>query len=144
MCGMFRLHRLVLPAVVALTALTAAAQEYGRASGGELQMFRKQSSTLAGTLGFRLGSGKGFEGSGGGTLINDRMWFFASVARDHTTTVPAELKVNAQLDPQQLVNGSYVKTTPLLAVPQSFLSLHYTGVISSNAFVTASVSSSRR
>jgi hypothetical protein len=141
-----------------LVAATASAQEYGRTSGGELQMFTKQPSKLAATLGFNFGSGKGFEGSVGGTLIEDRMWFFASAIRDEKRSVAAALpqtaevkavdaKLITQLGASQMISGSYSSSTVtsplLLTAPESFLNLRYTGIISPNAFFTASVSKAR-
>src|SRR4051794_5597944 len=78
---MFAKHPPLLFFARLLMTVAASAQEFDRASGGELRMVAKQPSTLSGSLGFRLGSGKGFEGSVGGTLIADRMWFFASAMR---------------------------------------------------------------
>ncbi len=73
-----------LGCVLLLLTATASAQEYGRSSSGELRMFTGQPSKLSASLGFNFGAGKGFEGSLGGTLIEDRMWFFASAMRDES------------------------------------------------------------
>lgn len=135
-----------------LAAAAASAQEYGRSTGGELSMVTKQPSKLSATLGFRMGSGKGFEGAVGGTVIEDRMWFFASALREDNrliSTVPTaassprllDSKLNTQLTPSQSLTGSYDQT--VLEVPQSFLNLHYTGILSSNSFFSVNLSSTR-
>src|SRR5436305_827330 len=74
----------------ALTAGVALAQqEYGRSWGGQLDLFTKQPSRLSGSLGLTFsrsslfgGNAKGYEGTLGGTVVPDRLWFFGSMQRN--------------------------------------------------------------
>ena len=148
---------------------SVAATEFSRASGGEIELMTKESKKLSGTLGMTLsspdhsfGAGKplkGYEASFGGTLVDDRIWFFASAQRHDALqfasafpqiaeeTAATEGKVIAQLGDQHnlaaaMGSGRQLAVSSSLSIPTSFLSLHYTGVISSNMFFTASVSRS--
>ena len=131
-----------------LAAGAALAQEYGRASGGQLQLFTKQPSNFSGSLGFTLSRSlfgdnlKGYEGSLGGTLVPDRMWFFGSMQRNDVmnftpSSSPLFGKFSAQLGEKQTIDASN-----FTALPASFRSLHYTGIISPNSFFSATVSQS--
>ena len=133
--------------VFVLSQLFAAAifaQEYGRASGGDIDLMTKHPRALSGSLGFTAGAGKGFDLSLGGTLVKDRVWFFATGERNQKplfATAPQQFtgaKFNAQLGDRQNVVASYG------TLPSSFLSLHYTGIVSSNMFVSASFSELKR
>ena len=61
--------------------------EFGRASGGAIDVMTKGPSRISGTLSFThsagLFGGARYEGSLGGTIVPDRLWFFsaASVSR---------------------------------------------------------------
>ena len=119
-----------------LFAVAIFAQEYGRASGGDIDLITKHPQAFSGALGLTAGAGKGFDLALGGTLMKDRVWFFATGERNlkpQTFT-----KFDAQLGDRQNVAASYV------TLPSSFLSLHYTGIVSSNMFVTGSFSELKR
>ncbi len=137
-----------LIAAVALAQETTAPAVFSHGSGGEIALLTKQSSRLSGTLGMSWSGLKGFEGTLGGTLIKDRAWFFAS-ASDQPISRTIDTKVNAQLGDRQDFAASFsAARQPLVmspaitvdSIPSSFLSLRYTGVVSSNLFFTASVS----
>jgi hypothetical protein len=155
--------------LVQLIAVAALAQtaEYGRAGGDEIALPFKQSGGLSGSLGFTMSNSgsdfgsKGFAGTVGGALLADRLWFFAAAQRDvnrqFVSTLPqlpaatatADGKLIAQLGSRSTLTAiagagreSLVSTTPL-TLPSSFLSLHYTGIISSNSFFTAKIDSRR-
>ena len=163
MDAMFRKRAALVIAFVQLAAGVALAQEYGRTSGGELNLFTKQPNSFSGSLGISLsrslfGSNlKGYEGTVGGTIIPDRLWFFGSMQRNDSLrfasavpqiqATPATYgKIDAHLGDRQSLNAvasrTQLSTGTLSTVPASFLSMHYTGIISSNSFFTASVSQS--
>jgi hypothetical protein len=166
-------RRLVIAVVVAqLAAFAVFAQEsaeLGRASGGELLLAPKGSSQFSGSLQLSMASGSGvlgthnspgYGGTAGGTLIQDRLWFFATASRQGATATQFALPQNAatsavgaRVDGQLAANHGFsaffqgARRPELSTVappsftgvtPSSFLSLHYTGIISSNMFFTAS------
>ncbi len=135
--------------------------EFGRASGGEIQATIKQPSRFSGSLGLTtgrtsfLGSGKTYGASLGGTLLKDKAWFFGTAERSAGLAFdpalsqsvergPATLgfgMMSAQLGDRQSVVASTIRGGSLLTtLPSSFLSLNYTGIVSSNMFFTARVS----
>jgi hypothetical protein len=159
----------IRPTLAALSltlVFTAAgfAQEYGRASGGEIATMVKVPSGFSASLQmefpFLAGNGvKRTGGTFGGTLVKDRVWFFASAEKMNVPTFATTAgpitngaggaNLTALLGDRQSLNaiagGGRATVTPLLSttpltLPSSFLNLHYTGIISSNAFFTASVS----
>lgn len=111
-----------------LFAVAVFAQEYGRASGGDIDLITRHSQPFSGSLGFTAGAGKGFDLSLGGTLVKDRVWFFATGQRNQ----------------QLLHTDAKFNTASYGALPKSFLSLHYTGIVSNNMFVTGSFSEFKR
>jgi hypothetical protein len=144
--------------------------EFGRVSAGEVELLPKQTRTLSGSLGFSMSKsmasfgGKGYDATLGGTILEDRLWFFAS-AQQHDvrltsgvvqTQLPeravvgaVDAKLTGQLGERQTFDavfeaGRQPFTTAPNAVtgvtPSSFLSLRYTGVVSSNMFFNASFS----
>ena len=109
-------------------AFAQSLEEFGRASGGQVDFTFKTPSRLSGSFG--LTTGRSAFATVGGTLVKDRVWFFASGQRIQTTP---------------RFDGNGVTTT--VRAPDStrpFLSLHYTGIVSSNSFFTATVSSDRK
>jgi hypothetical protein len=141
------MKRALIAVVLAHTlAGVAAAQElgtaeYGRASGGELQLGVKTPKNTSGTLGFDFGnSAKGYGATFGGTLIPDRIWFFGSVQRNEAFFGKADAQIG---DRQNLSAAAGSVEAPGLEIPTSFLSLRYTGIVSSNTFFTVNVSRNR-
>ncbi|HUP60079.1 MAG TPA: hypothetical protein VNA69_06630 [Thermoanaerobaculia bacterium] len=166
--------------LVQLIALAASAQseEFGRATSGEIVMTPKGSAPLSGSLELSLSTGNDIFGrssspaygiTAGGTLLQDRLWFFAAASRQELSqTRFAELelpenatagaigaKVNGQIAGGHDFSAFFEAarrpelsmTTPSAfagIAPSSFLSLRYTGVVSSNMFFTASVTRSSR
>lgn len=148
--------------VVQLAAGTLIAQdgsEFSRTSGGQVEVFTKRTTKkLAGSLDMNLlGSSSriGYGATIGGTILEDRLWFFASAQQlpqmAHPVGVDATFgNVNAQLgDRQSLMAslGTIRETNPTMpagSLPSSFLSLRYTATISSNIFFSASFLSQRR
>ena len=133
----------------------ASASEFGRASGGAIEALTKQPSRLSGSFNLWHASsafGNSAKGSGataGGTLLKDRMWFFASALQDDGSRVQALspavprmveraefAKAIAQAGDHQTFDSSFMSGR------SSFLSLRSTTILSSNMFVTASFSRS--
>lgn len=167
-------RRVVLAFVLVQSiAFAAAAQEsgeFGRASGGVIVMTPKNASPLSGSL--ELSTTDDLSGRGtsaaygmtlGGTLIEDRLWFFASGSRQEGSRVRfADLElpenattgaIGARLDGHageahdfsaffeaaRMPQLSATAPAAFVGVaPSSFLSLRYTGIVSSNMFFTAS------
>ena len=137
--------RVALALLLTLLAVSAFGQEFS-ASGGNIEMITKRSAPFSGSLG--LSSNKGFDLGLGGTLVKDRVWFFATAERSESmfASRPAlqmsDAKLTTQLgDRQNLAASGHLSTG---VIPTSFLSLHYTGIVSDNMFVSASFSQLRR
>lgn len=146
-------------AAVAL-AQDATSSEFGRVSAGEVELLPKQTRSFSGSLGFTLSKSgsplKGYEATLGGTILEDRLWFFAA-AQQHDArltsgvaqTQALDAKLTGQLGDRQSFDAFFDAERPPYATspntlggvtPSSFLSLRYTGVISSNMFFNASFS----
>lgn len=153
---------------VALLAAVAMAQgvtsEFGRVSGGEVALLTKQPSNLSGSLGFTMSKSNGYGATLGGTIVRDRLWFFAS-AQQHEPRLTSgvaqmqlpERAVSRALDAKltgqigdhhnfgaffQAARQPYATSPNTLGAmtPSSFMSLRYTGVVSSSMFFNASFS----
>src|SRR5438128_2477759 len=159
----------VVPIVLVAQVIAgiALAQEYGRASGGQLELVAKQPTQLSGSLSLSRSrslfgnSLNGLGGTLGGTIVPDRLWFFGSLERTDTpffaSTLPqiqaasaGSAKFDAHLGDRQSLTAiavgsqfsSQTISPTMSAMPAWFGSVHYTGIISPNAFFTASVSQS--
>ena len=152
--------------LVQLIALAAAAQsaEFGRATGGEIVMTPKRPASFSGSLELSLSSGSDVFGRGigpaygiaaGGTLIQDRLWFFASGSRqeasqarfadlelpENATTGAIGARVDGQIAGGQDFSAFFEdarRQELWLTAPSTFLSLRHTGIVSNNMFFTAS------
>jgi hypothetical protein len=142
------LAAILLAQILAGTALAqeAASAEFGRASGGQLAFaVRKTSLPFSGSLGMAFPFLSGHEGKRnaatlGGTLVKDRLWFFATAEQTDTPRLSDaaprfDTNLNALLGDRQSLGAalSAGETT----APSSFLSLRYTGIVSSNMFFSA-------
>jgi hypothetical protein len=136
MAGMFRTISSVA-VMLTLVAGTALAQEFGRASGGELNVLTKQPSEFSGSLGLSRSSlfgGRGYEGTLGGSLLKDKMWFFGSGLR---TDAPATVnRFNIVLPRAAAPTLTYAPT------PSWFGNVKSTNIISPSSFFTVNVSQS--
>ena len=148
-------RRLFLLLAAAIVSSSAEAQEFGRVSGGELAVATKSPSTLHGSLGMDLPflsghGGKGYGATLGGTLVNDRLWFFASMQQSESSAgfsrveAPAKAgapsafaKLSTDLGTRHNVSATSFGDSEL---PSSFLSLRYTGIVSNSMFFTATIS----
>jgi hypothetical protein len=177
---MIRRSAMLLLLVTQAIAFAAAAQQSAeyRGTGGELVLTPKGSAPLSGSLelslsnghdAFGRGSSPAYGGTVGGTLVADRLWFFASASRqpaslsrfaarelpENATSRAIGARVNGTLGANQDFSAFFESARrPELStlgtssfagsVPSSFLSLHYTGIVSSNMFFTASMTSTSR
>jgi len=161
---MFRNHAAAALVLASLVTLPVAAQLHG--SGGEVTFVKKGSQPFSGSLGASLLNGNaGYEATLGGTLIQDRLWFFASGSRqDFAETA----RLGSFAMPEQAVSSAIggkvsgrigdasdfsaymqsqrtsfdgVAVSQQQLIPSSFLSLRYTAVISPS--MTFNVSASR-
>lgn len=120
-------------------------------------------TTSIGRPTFSGGNALGFGGTLGGAVVADKVWFFASVQQSaspfatgfsqggrsqKSTAKVIDAKLNAQLGGRQSLAASFAaarnsgisNTTFPGPTPSSFLSLRYSGIVSSNMFFTASMS----
>jgi hypothetical protein len=129
------------------------AQEFTSVSGGEVELLTKGPKKLSGSLGVTRSNQalNGYEATLGGTILEDRIWFFAAASILPEVSLSSNVgavdaKLNAQLGSRNTLGASYSEfNQPLVAspavltiVPSSFLSLRYTSVISDNIFFNAS------
>lgn len=149
--------------LVQLSAFAVSAQqsaEFGRASGAEIEATTKGPARFSGSLAVSTGPGYGV--TAGGTLLEDRLWFFGSASQQTSTTRFADLQlpenattsaIGAKLDGQLAGSHDFsaffeAAKRPEFATgapsPSSFLSLRYTGIVSSNMFFNASATRNTR
>ena|ERR1700674_1393120 len=126
--------------------LAQSSDEFGRATGGVLELSAKGPSRVSGSLGLTTGSGlRGYGATFGGTVVNDRLWFFGTAERNQPRVVSAlpqtspkiDANWNAALGSRNSFSASLLNAT--IPSSSSFMTLHYTGIVSSNMFVTGSV-----
>lgn len=146
-----------------LPAQEPAAREFGSASGGEVRMIVKTPAATSGSLGIQLmgDDAKRFEGTFGGALVKDRVWFFASAQRSESTWLASSTAAVPESIPANEMGGNlaagaerrmltaaafsaekwYGATTESFVprAPSSFLSLRSTANVTTNTFFTATV-----
>ncbi len=141
--------------IILLLSAPAFAQEFGRGTGGELSLLAKRPTQISGAFGFSFGHGSNaFDGSLGGTLVPDRLWFFASARRSNdrpltalygapsTSTIPLiDGKATGQLGSSRTLTTSIFSNRALLTGQRTgFKTLNFTSVVSPNAFFTVNAS----
>src|SRR5712692_8441732 len=77
----FTLLALTLTGFVTAAAFAQSSAEFGRASGGQIELGVKAPTQFFGSLGLTMSQSKGYGATFGGSLVKDRMWFFATA--DH-------------------------------------------------------------
>lgn len=150
---------LFLSLIVAAAASAQERAEYGRVSDGPIELMIKHARPFSGSL--SLSTNKGFGAALGGTLVADRVWFFASAEKVVSNAINAyaingnaiDANAMSQIGSRQNLAASFGANRPpselpagslfTAGVPSTFLSLHYTGIVTDNMFVTASVSNTR-
>ncbi|HEX7809776.1 MAG TPA: hypothetical protein VF608_13660 [Thermoanaerobaculia bacterium] len=158
---------LALVSSFAFAATAQQSTEFGRASGPELVMKTKGSAPISGSLELSMSTGNDIFGRGsstpgyglsaGGALVQDRLWFFASASRQESSRFTAlpDNAASARIDSHVGSNHDFsaffeaAKRPQLtmtntgsfenLAVPSTFLSLRYTGIVSNTMFFTANL-----
>ena len=118
---------LILTLFTSGIAFAQSSEEFGRSSGPQVHFTFKTPTRLSGSLG--LTTGRSAFATFGGTLVKDRVWFFASGERMQTTPRFDSNLITAVRAPDPV---------------RPFLSLRYTGIVSSNSFFTATVSSDQK
>ncbi len=172
------LSQIIAAAAFAQTAVPTAAvpaSEFGRVSGGEIEAITKHTDRLSGSFGiglskslpFASGSGRRYNATLGGTILQDRLWFFGTAEQSdpifssrypalaqnaipETPSRSTNAKMTAQLGERQSLAASFASArdlgfttvNPGIASPSSFLSLHYTGIVSDHMFFTGTVTRS--
>jgi len=119
-------------------AVPAVAQEYGRASAGTIDLVPKSAQRFDGSL--SLFSNGSFGATSGGTLIKDRVWFFAAADRQQPMVRATALPTTATD-----LSAVFAKNRPVnaLTLPKDFLSLRSTTVFSPSSYMTIDVHSTR-
>jgi len=127
-----------------LVACAAFAQssELG-ASGGELTLLTKHPSGFSGSFSLSAGQSGSHGGDAtlGGTIVPDRVWFFASADKNRSPLFASQIsraidaKLASRIGDRQTLAAMFSGTRPqagssITTIPTSFLSLHYTGSVS--------------
>lgn len=139
-------------ALFLLLATAAFGQEYST-SGGEVRLLTKSTNAMSGS--FTLGTNL-LSTNYGGAIVPDRVWFFASAARDKsnlltsqygTPAVPLrglDAKTTAQLGDRQTLLAAFTSAaSPATGVTprlnSSLFNVHYMMNVSPSAFFTVNV-----
>jgi hypothetical protein len=125
-------------------AAAAPAQEFARATGGQIEAMVKGSAPVSGSL--EVSSRGDYGATFGGNLLSDRLHFFgaASVMPELRLSDSAnfrDLKLSANLNDRSYMSGaagSSEFTTPNLTMPSSFLTMRYDVNLSSTVLFSAS------
>jgi hypothetical protein len=147
--------------MVAGSLMAQDTSEFNRTSGGQIEVLSRHARNFSGSLGMRMmgsSAAKGYEATLGGTVIEDRLWFFAAAQKQQGSWFASALpqmarpfdaggasgKLSAQIGDRNSLIGSFGaarETSPVMldrSIPSSFLSLRYTGTVSSSMFFSAS------
>lgn len=147
-----------LAAVAQTDTAVPVSAEFGRASGGAIDVMTKGPSRISGTFSLThstgLFGGARYEGSLGGTIVPDRLWFFSAASvlpRTRFSTsdmTPVNVKADAQPVDWANVTASFNHLAqPVFApatLPSSFLSLHSTSMLSDRMMLNFSLSQTHR
>jgi hypothetical protein len=163
--------RSAVAALLLLIASGVSAQssaEFGRASGGEVALTTKGSTSLSGSMEMSLtnGNSPGYGLTLGGELVPDRLWFFVAGSRqelsrtrfarldlpENATMGAVGARAHGQVGASHDFSAFFEAarrpeiSTPFTTdlVPSSFLSLRYSGLLSSNMLVSGSFVRSSR
>jgi hypothetical protein len=158
----------LLFAALAFAQSDVSTSEFGRGTGGEISLITKSPARLSGSFGISTGGlggrRNGYDATLGGTVVQDRIWFFASAQRStdlfgatpqqngesaEAVSRAIDAKLAMQLGNRQNLAATFASqrgidsalATPGVT-PSSFLSLRYTGIVSDHMFFNASFSRS--
>lgn len=127
-------------------AVPVLAQEALHGDGGELSVLVKRPSQLSGTFGFTFGGNRSnaLNGSFGGTVVPDRVWFFASAQRDqHPLTTmygtPALDRNTPVIDAKTIAQFGSAQSLST-SIFSNAKALHFTGLLSPSSFFSVSAS----
>lgn len=153
---------MLLLLLVAANGVVAQSAEFGRGSSVEaINAVAKTRHPLSGSLSLSRSNsarGDGYEGTLGGELLDDRLWFFAAASvfprvdfstADFTTADAIDAKVTAQPVDWTSLTASFHQSSQSAAgsigdtIPSSFLSLRSTTILSDRTFLDFSVSQSK-
>ncbi|HEX6159028.1 MAG TPA: hypothetical protein VF111_02610 [Thermoanaerobaculia bacterium] len=158
---MIRIGQALAVTLIAFASFAQSAAEFGRASGGEISVITKQPRRLSGSLGLTLGNGgQGYGATLGGSVLDDRMWFFASAAQlpsiqqfaspGGSSFQAVDAKVTAQPVDWSSISASFSRhdqqpigtslQMPNAPLPSSFLSLRSTTMVSDSVMFNFSFS----
>jgi hypothetical protein len=131
------MRRSVLLATLLLASTTLAQDaEFARVFGGEIKATaKKQSRGVSGSLGLTRGDrgfGDRYDATLGGSLANERLWFFASATMMPMQSIDwRNIELDAPLDGRQ---------TAAPEIPTSFLMLRSTNIFSDTSTLNISIS----
>lgn len=169
---------LVFVQVIGFAVSAQQSAEFGRATGGEIVLTPKSSAPFSGSVSLSMSTGNDIFGRGsspaygvtaGGTLIQDRLWFFGSAWRqdasqvrfadmelpENVTTGAIGARINGQIAGNQDFSAFFeAARQPEVSMtapsrfagiaPSTFLSLRYTGIVSDRMLFNASFTRSSR
>lgn len=148
-----RLLPLLVINLVAVAALAQTDAEFSRASGGVIDGITKAPSKTSGSLSLThstgLFGGRGYEGTLGGELVADRLWFFgagsvlpgARLSSAKVTTQPVDWNsVTASFSQVRQPLFTTTLQPAFGSLPRSFLSLHSTAMLSNQMMLNVSLS----
>jgi hypothetical protein len=152
---MSRTRTVIALLLMQLLALGAVAQsaEFGRAaSTNTIKAITKSRRPLSGSLSLtRSARGDGYDGTLGGTLLDDRLWVFAAASvfpsANFSNTDFKAIDATATAQPVDWTSATasfrQLQRSAFDSVPSSFLSLRSTTILSDHATFDFSVSQSR-
>lgn len=124
-------------ALLCITLGTVISAQELRGSGGEIELITKSRSAFSGTLGVELPllSSRGvrtYESSLGGTMLNDRLWFFGSAQRLDASQLAFSFDAAAPA-------ARPPAPSPAFELPSSFLTLRQTATPTDRSVFSISV-----
>ena len=137
----------VLVVLVAGAGLAQESAAFAHHSAGQVDVLTKSSSGTSGSLELMFsGAGERYGATFGGSLLNDRLWFFGSASAlpgvaERPLGESLDAKATAQLGDRSTLSAvfSQFETQAVAPLNSSFLSLRYDAVASSNVFFSGSL-----
>ena len=120
-------------------AFAQSTEDLFHSSGGQVSFTFKSPSRLSGSLGLTLG--RSAFGSFGGTIVKDRLWFFAAGEHQQATA-----RFDNRLS-TSFANRETLDMTPASRpddLTRRFLTLRSTGILSDRSFLTVTVTGNQQ